>query len=205
MDTDHEAPAGTVRTGGRTHRVRTAVLGAALAELAEHGYAALTVEQIARRSGIHKTTIYRRWQTKEAVLAAAVRDLADRILPVQPTGQIDADLRRISRGLIDVLDSDSPPVAGAVRTLFSEAIGHPAIAQLRHEFFARRHEDAQLMVAAAIDHGQLPSDTDARELVGLVMAPIYYRFLVTGEQLNYEVADRAVEVALAAVRASSQR
>src|SRR5262249_45621890 len=54
------APAERFRLGGRGPKVRAAVLAATLAELADKGYAALTVDGIARRAGIHKTTIYRR-------------------------------------------------------------------------------------------------------------------------------------------------
>ncbi|MFI1918407.1 TetR-like C-terminal domain-containing protein [Nocardia sp. NPDC020380] len=61
------------------------------------------------------------------------------------------------------------------------------------------------MIHAAIAHGQLPADTDVRELVGLVTAPIYYRLLVTGEPIDRAVADRATTNALIAVRAGGCR
>ncbi|MEV3975004.1 helix-turn-helix domain-containing protein [Streptomyces sp. NPDC050698] len=51
------------RPGGRSARVRKAVLAATAAELSERGFAAMTIEDIAARSGVHKTTIYRRWST----------------------------------------------------------------------------------------------------------------------------------------------
>ena len=66
---------GTVRPGGRTSQVRSAVLDATLSVLAELGYSDLSIERIAELSGVNKSTIYRRWQTKEAVLAAALDDV----------------------------------------------------------------------------------------------------------------------------------
>lgn len=196
---------GTARPGGRTSRVRAAVLDAALAVLAEHGYAGLTIERIAERSGVNKTTIYRRWQTKEAVLAAALEGRGWQEFPIPATGSIDEDLRAFGRALIDFLTSDVPALAGIVRALFSDAAQEPLIADLKREFFANRYEGAAAMVEAAVARGELPADVDVREFVGLVAAPIYYRRLVTQEPLDHAVADRTAAAALAAVRAGACR
>ncbi|MVU80408.1 TetR family transcriptional regulator [Nocardia sp. ET3-3] len=194
-----------MRAGGRTARVRTAVLEAALHELAAGGYAALSIERIAERSGVHKTTIYRRWQSKEAVLAEAVGDLVESLFPIQVTGEIDRDLRVFARALVDLLTSDAPLVVGAVRALFSDAAHDPRIAELKRELYARRYDEARAIVQAAIDRSELPPDTDTRELIGLITAPIYYRFLVTQEPLDHAVADRTAATALIAVRAGACR
>ncbi|MFJ4657727.1 TetR/AcrR family transcriptional regulator [Nocardia sp. NPDC088792] len=199
------AAPGTIRTGGRTARVRAAVLDAALRELAEHGYATLCVEHIAERSGVHKTTIYRRWQSKDAVLAEAIADLVETLFPIPVTDSIDADLRAFARALVDLLTSADPLVVGTIRALFSDAAADPRIAELKRDLYARRYEEARAMIHAAITQGQLPADTDVRELVGLVTAPVYYRLLVTEEPLNRAVADRAAATALTAVRAGACR
>lgn len=196
---------GTVRAGGRTRAVRDAVLRAALEELAASSFAELTVERIAARAGIHKTTVYRRWASKEGVLAEAIADLVGREIPLPPDGDIAAGLTRAARAVVDLLTSTSPATVGAVRALFSGAADEPRIAALKRDFFERRYAEAGDMVEAGIRRGELPPDTDARELVGLVMAPIYYRFLVTHEPLSQGVADRAVETALAALRAGACR
>ena len=64
------------RPGGRTARTRRAVLEATVAELAAHGYGALTVERVATRAGVHKTTLYRRWGGKQGLVAEAVEGFA---------------------------------------------------------------------------------------------------------------------------------
>ena len=63
---------GTRRPGGRTERTRLAALNATLELLGERGYAELTVEAVAERSGVHKTTLYRRWESAEGLVAAAL-------------------------------------------------------------------------------------------------------------------------------------
>jgi hypothetical protein len=91
------------------------------------------------------------------------------------------------------------------RALFSDAAQEPLIANLKREFFARRHEAAASMVEAAIERGELPGDVDSRELVGLVAAQLYYRKLATGEPIDHAVADRAAATALVAVQAGACR
>ena len=55
------AAPGTIRPGGRTARVAESVFAAAIAELAERDFADISIESIAERAGVHKTTVYRRW------------------------------------------------------------------------------------------------------------------------------------------------
>lgn len=202
--TTSRAP-GTVRTGGRTGKVRAAVFSATLLELAENGYAALSVERIAERAGVHKTTVYRRWRTKDALLAVAIAEFVEDLFPIPSYESIAEDLRSMGRSLVDLLTSDVPTVQGAVRALFFDAANVAQIAELKRHLYAQRYQRAESFVSAAIDRGELPGDTDARELVGLVMAPIYYRKLVTNEPIDHRVADRAAATALAAIRAGACR
>jgi AcrR family transcriptional regulator len=192
---------GTVRPGGRSARVRAATFHAARLELVERGYAATSVEDIAARAGVHKTTIYRRWETKDRLLADAVRDLVDTAIPVPDTGWVETDLRCFARSLVDMLTSDHGGIAAAV--LFSDAARVPEIATIRRNLIAERHRLAAPIVTRAIERGELPAGTASRELIGLVAAQIYYRLLVTGEPVDHAVADRAATVALAAARAAA--
>jgi AcrR family transcriptional regulator len=199
------ASPGSIRPGGRTLRVQSAVFDATLSVLAEFGYSGLSIERVAERSAVNKTTIYRRWQTKDALLAAALDDNAADVFPIPATESIADDLRAFGRGLADFLTNDSPSIAGTRRALFSDAAQEPLIAELKRDFFARRHEAATSMVSAAIDRGELPGDVDSRELVGLVAAQLYYRKLATGEPIDHAVADRAAATALIAVQAGACR
>jgi AcrR family transcriptional regulator len=111
------APAGRTRPAGRGPEVRAAILAATLAELTEKGYAALTVDNVARRSGVHKTTIYRRWKDREALVAEAFTNLlATKGAPIAGTGDIDADLRDLARSLVRWLTS---PIGGSLSTTSS--------------------------------------------------------------------------------------
>ncbi len=204
--TTQSALAGRARPAGRGSigrgpKVRAAVLAATLAELAGTGYAALTVENVARRAGVHKTTIYRRWKDREGLVADAMTDLAATQVPFPDTGDIDADLRWLARSFVAFLNS---PVGQAVAAAtLSDASRIPEIADAKRRFFSDRFRRAQPVVSGAIARGELPADTDPAELVRTLVAPIYLRLLVTAEPIDATTADNAAKVALAAARAGA--
>ena len=74
------------RLGGRSARVREAVLNATFDELGEKGYAGLSMESVARRSGVHKTTIYRRWPNRDALVMDALDSRSDRYTVIADAG-----------------------------------------------------------------------------------------------------------------------
>jgi AcrR family transcriptional regulator len=168
-----------------------------------NGYAALTVENVARRSGVHKTTIYRRWKDREGLVADAVGDLATTKVIFPDTGDIDTDLRRLARSLVAFLNS---PIGQAVAAAtLSDASRIPEVADAKRRFFEDRFRRAQPVVSGAIARGELPADTDPAELVRTLVAPIYLRLLVTAEPIDRTTADNAAKVALAAARAGALR
>ncbi|WP_243718374.1 TetR/AcrR family transcriptional regulator [Actinomadura sp. 7K534] len=192
---------GTVRPGGRTARVRDAVRRATLAELAERGYAGLTVEAVAARSGVHRTTVYRRWRNADGLVADALDLAAGEPWPVPDTGTLEGDLRAIARlVLTGYADPEQGPVA---RAFVLAAAQSAAAARALNAFFARRHEQSAAVVERAAGRGEVPAGTDAAEVVRLAVAPLYYRLFVTGEPADEAAADRAAGAAAAAARAGA--
>src|SRR5215207_3585901 len=124
------------RPGGRTARVRATVLDATVAELVEHGYAALSVEGVAVRAGVNKTTVYRRWGGKDSLLVDAVETFAAAEADVPDSGDIDKDLRLWAGSILRTLTG---PVSGAlVRAVFGGAGDSPQVRDLRHRFWLIR-------------------------------------------------------------------
>jgi AcrR family transcriptional regulator len=190
-----------VRPPGRGPKVRAAVLAAALSELTETGYAAMTIENVAQRAGVHKTTVYRRWQSRERLVADAVTELAGTRVPFPDSGDISADLRALARSLVRFLAS---PVGHAVTAvMLSDAGRIPEVADAQRRRFEARYRQAGPVIARAIARGELPPDTDPAEVVRNVLAPIYLRVLVTGEPISQSTADAAADAALAAARAGA--
>ncbi|GAA4078258.1 TetR/AcrR family transcriptional regulator [Nonomuraea soli] len=187
------------RPGGRSARVRDAVRQATLAELAEHGFQALTVENVALRSGVHKTTVYRRWGNAEGLVADALALAEEEPWPVPDTGSVQEDLRGIA---LLVQSGFADPAMGPVSSAFvAAAMQDPAAAQALHRFFAARHDQSAGVVRQAVERGELPASVDAEEVIRVAVAPIYYRLFVTHEPVTPGDAIRSADAALAAARA----
>lgn len=191
--------AGGLRPGGRTARTRGAVFDATVAELAACGYDRLSIEAVAQRAGVHKTTIYRRWGTREQLVAEALQVMAERRIPIPDTGHVQADLGALARAVAAVLRSDEG--AGAVRALAAGAPGSPEIARVGRQFWATRLQEVMPLIERGVARGQLPPGTDGALVITAVAAPLYHRLLVTGEVPDDSSADRAASAALAAARA----
>ncbi|MFI9553449.1 TetR/AcrR family transcriptional regulator [Nonomuraea endophytica] len=188
----------TTRPGGRSARVRDAVRQATLTELAEQGYNGLTVENVALRSGVHKTTVYRRWGNAEGLIADALELARGEPWPVPDTGSLQEDLREIARL---VASGFADPVAGPIAAAFvAAAVQSGGAARSLHDFFVARHEQAAKVVERAVERGELSPDTDAADVIRMAVAPIYYRLFVTHEPVTARDAERAADAAATAAR-----
>jgi AcrR family transcriptional regulator len=187
------------RPGGRTARVRATVLDATVAELIAHGYAALSVDGVAARAGVNKTTIYRRWGGKDSLIVDAVETFAAAQADVPDSGDIDEDLHLWARSILRTLTG---PVSGAlVRAVFGGAGDSHPVTDLRHRFWLTRSTLVRIVVERAVQRGQLPAGTDADEVIKHVGAPLYYRLLVLAEPLTPEAARLAAASTAAAAHA----
>lgn len=192
---------GTVRPGGRTARVREAVLRAAGDALAEHGFDRLDLADVARRAEVGKTTVYRRWSSPTGLIADLLDDMAEQSTPRARTGSLDGDLRANARLVLTTL---TDPRQGALfRSVIAAATCDPRTAQALHRFYAIRVEEWAGCVTDAVERGELPAGTDPHEVVRAVSAPLYYRLLASGDPLNEAAADRAATAAVLAAKAGA--
>ncbi|MEZ7125509.1 TetR/AcrR family transcriptional regulator [Nonomuraea sp. AD125B] len=191
------------RPVGRGAKVRAAVHAATLAELVDKGYAALTVENIAQRAGVHKTTVYRRWKDRESLLTDALAEHMATDIPVPDTGSLETDLRALARSIVQAFNS--PAGQAILAAMFTGAAHLPEIAAARRHVFDDRLARVQPVVTRAVERGQLPEGTDPAELLKTLAAPIYLRLLITAEPVDEATADQTVRVTLAAARAGALR
>jgi AcrR family transcriptional regulator len=201
--TREPSPYRGARPGGRSARVRAAVLDAAFELLGEGGYDALTFPEVARRAGVHPTTVYRRWYTKQGLLTDAMLAYAERQLPAPDTGSLRADLRELLDELIEVL-SQKP-----VRALLSVVVADPSedaeLSRQRARYWRERFSLAAPVVERAVTRGELLAGVDTSEFVEAVAAPVYMRALVTGRRLDASFLDQHIERTIAAFAPTAAR
>ncbi|MFC5180430.1 TetR/AcrR family transcriptional regulator [Actinomadura harenae] len=196
-----ETAPGTLRPGGRTARVRAAVLRAAEDALIECGVDGIDLAEIARRAEVGKTTVYRRWGNAGALVADLLEDMAEQSVARTETGSLDGDLRANARLVVRTLTDERQ---GALfKAMIAAAANDERTAEALHRFYATRIQEWAPCVTQAVERGEIPDGTDAPEVIRAVSAPLYYRFLASGDPLDETVADRAAHAATCAARAGA--
>ena len=183
------------RMDTRVIRSRTAVIAATLDLLAERGITGTTIEAVAERSGVAKTTIYRQWDGQPELVLDAIGTTVH--TPNDPdTGTLRGDLFDLLGGLADALNTS--PAAGLMPALIDAAERDPAFAALHQSEAAQRHQTVLTAIARGIDRGELPADADPAEVLDMVAGPVFYRRLVSSGAVDRAFAQRIVDRVLAA-------
>ena len=182
------------RPGGRSARVRRAVLDAAFAELGEKGYGGLSIEAVAQRSGVAKTTVYRRWPTRNELVADALDSRSDRYEPVPDTGSIRGDLKAFCEGVRAKLTSNHGKAM--LKSLVAAVDQSPEIVETVERFWRERRDVGGDLIERWIRRGVLRPETDTDLVVEAILAPIYLRVLLPGGQLTGDVLEGFIDLAL---------
>jgi AcrR family transcriptional regulator len=191
------ATSGTQRPGGRTERTRLAVLHATLDLLAERGFSELTVDAVAERSGVHKTTVYRRWSSPDGLVAAALRMGTEDDWQAPDTGSVEADLYEVAAEVVRYFTE--PALKELPTASVLAAFQSPQAAEALYGFYQDRHERMKPIVERAIARGEVPEGSDAVEVVRAVCGPMFYRLFVSREGVT--LADARVTAVAVAVAA----
>ncbi|MCA2205766.1 TetR/AcrR family transcriptional regulator [Nocardia rosealba] len=192
---------GSVRPGGRTARVREAVLQVTGDLLAERGLAGLDLTEVAATAGVGKTTVYRRWRTPAGLVADLLIDMAEQSLPRTDTGALLDDLTANARLVAKTLTD--PRQGNLFRAVIAAATVDADTANALHAFYDTRLDEWAPCVHDAVARGEAPAGTDARAVLSAVSAPLYYRLLASGDPIDREAADRAARAATVATIAGT--
>ncbi|WP_174817063.1 TetR/AcrR family transcriptional regulator [Nocardia brasiliensis] len=187
------------RPGGRTARTREQVLDAVRAELTEHGYDALTVDTVAARAGVHRTTVYRRWRDVAGLITdvfAAARDLD---WHPRDTGTLRGDLTALNQEIQDSLTEESSIAEALIAVSFRSEAAATALRRL----WADRYAQSEIVVERAIDRGELHPGVDARALLIAATAPLYHQLILLRTPPDPGLPERAAAAAALAAHAGA--
>src|SRR6476646_5829060 len=182
----------------RAERSRQAILDATRDLLVEEGSVkTLTVEAVAARSGVAKTTIYRRWRDKwELALDAVMIDMLPHFDDPVDVGDTRKELLTFINSVVKMLAT--PPYGQAMQALVSQIATDPDLARVyREQVVEPRHAELTPVVKRGIARGDLRPDTDVRLIHELLVGPIFYRLLVSGSALDLTLGRRIVDAILA--------
>jgi AcrR family transcriptional regulator len=182
------------RRGGRSARIRQAVLAVARAQLAESGYSGLSPGAVAARAGVDRATIYRRWPTRARLAADAVMDLAQDAVRVPNTGDPTSDLRSFAVRIADLITA--PEAIRLVAALAAARAEDPELRELATSFWRARFDGVAPLFRAASPDGNASPERIDRAIETLV-APLHFRALLSGEPIDDALIDDSVTAALA--------
>ncbi|GGL62541.1 TetR family transcriptional regulator [Streptomyces fumigatiscleroticus] len=188
MTSSQSAPRPLRRRG---ERVRQAVLAATVDLLATEGLGGTTVAAVARAAGVHETSVYRRWGTRENLVLDALTTEVDAALPVPDTGRVREDLVRYFTSLARLLDT----AQGRALLRLSVEYGDTPDDR-RGGYWRDRLERAVVMVRRGVERGELAAGTDAGLLVEAVSGPLFTRVLLSGAPLDEPLVRGLVALAL---------
>lgn len=184
------------RPGGRSARVRSAILEAALGELLDGGYAGFSLPRVAERAGVALSTVHRRWPQKERLIVDAIGQLTAVAVPDPQRSSLRDDLVALAESVAQMLRE--PATQQVLRSVF--VLPDAELAGLREAHWAPRFAVAQDVVDRAVERGELPAGSHGWTVVEPVYAPIWMRLLITGLPVDRATIEQTVDAAIAAAR-----
>ena len=165
----------------------------------ENEVADLTVERLAGRAGVNKTTIYRRWRDLDGLIGDVLLQLGVLHVPIPDTGDFDRDLAELAESLREAITAQA---GGKVMAALAAAASRSErAAEVLRGFLRQRFEQAEIIVRRAVERGELTDDVDCLGVIEALGAPFYLRLLVTADPIDVTFSQRAAAAAAAAARA----
>lgn len=188
VEQDREQPPAR-RGRPRSAAVREAVLRAAAELAVAGGSAAATVEAIAKRAEVSRTTIYKWWPSASAIVLEGLLESVRSSIVRPPASTTPEALRHHVRSLNAILAE--PPVGPLLRNVIAASASDPAIARaVLDQWIAPRREAVAVILRGALHSGEIAPDTDVETIVDALVSPPYYRLVLGMTPLDDAHADR---------------
>ncbi|WP_407343127.1 TetR/AcrR family transcriptional regulator [Pengzhenrongella phosphoraccumulans] len=173
----------------------SAILRATVELLSEVGYVHVTVAEVARRAGVSKPAIYRRWSQKSQLVVEAM------VTQMRPgkdndSGSAADDLLALTEQLIDTLTHT--PLGRVLPGLVAEMAADPVLAASYRDLVIKPNQAQwRAAIERGIARGELSGQTDVSFVLNTLVGPLYFSLLITGEPIEPGYARTAVDLVLA--------
>ena len=178
-----------------------ALVSALFEEWAERGYAALSLEAVAKRAGAGKAALYRRWPSKAALARDALDQVGLDLTAVSDQGSLRGDIQAILGALRRVLRH--PLARRIIPDLHAEIARSADVAAMMKPFQSARRTRGEELIRRAIARGELPAEVDVQLANDLLAAPLYWRMIVVPGRADAAYLDRlatAIEAGLRSLK-----
>jgi len=165
----------------RVRRSKERVLRATVELLTESGLGGFSVDEVARRSGVAKTTIYRHWPTRSALVIDACSQLSTE-QRVPDTGSFEGDITAFLMSIADLLCTAR--WSSIVPSIVDAAEREPALAEIHSSIQMGHTAPLQAIIARAARNGEIPTSTDSSAMIAALLGPLFYRRWFSREPLD---------------------
>lgn len=177
----------------RVQRSKEAVLAATHELLSESGLAGVSVDAVSERSGVAKTTIYRHWPSRSALLLDACSQMSSR--PQAPdTGSLKSDLEMMTAQVAQRLRTAN--WATVLPSIIDAAERDPDLAGLQARLHGEMRAAFRTIVERAQEKGELPRRVDSSEVIAAILGPLFYRRWFSRETLDERFVKAVVKRAI---------
>ncbi|WP_436664158.1 TetR/AcrR family transcriptional regulator [Alicyclobacillus acidoterrestris] len=186
-------PVPPAKVNKRVERSRHTVLVTAFKLLSESGVAGFTVDEVARRSGVAKTTIYRHWPTREAlVIDACSQMIAQQETP--DTGSLEGDVSAILLEIAHLLRTAN--WSFVLPSIVDTAERNPEFAEI-HSRIQRGHAaPLREVLQRAVDRGELSANANVSTIVAALLGPLFYRRWFSREPVDDQFVKAIIKLVL---------
>ncbi|MHC6594044.1 TetR/AcrR family transcriptional regulator [Arthrobacter sp. C152] len=192
-DTADGGPAGGAASGHQKRRARTErlVLDTTRELLAGSGFGSLTIERVAERSGVAKSTIYRRYRSRNDLALAVLLDMLGDVSTLPYAKDTRAELTRLVNRTVELMSNSL--LGRIMQGLVSEVAADVELAKTyRETVVAKRVREVTELVERGVERGELREGLDPELVTDLLLGPIYYRLFLSGERLDEEFSEQLV-------------
>jgi len=184
----------------RSESARQKVLDAALEVIAEGGVSGFTVDAVAKRSGVAKTTIYRHFDSGNRLLLEAI-DTVIEPFPTPNTGSLRSDLIELYASFLPTMED--PSTFRMMLGLLSRSAADESFRKVKAEFMEERHRPLKTCLELAKARGELPLDLDLDFALDIIEGPFASKRLMRGEPVTMDLLPLYVDAALDGLRGST--
>jgi len=177
------------------------IMRAAIEELALSDYGGMTIEAVATRAGVNKTTVYRKWETKADLIRAALLSACEMVRVGPTAGNLRADLTRIAHKVLDFTRSFEGQCLMRLRLLQHP---EPALAEIARELNGKQLAELGVLVNAARTRGELAPGVDIMLLLDMLLGAVHVRVVMKNEPVDDALLGRIVDVLLKAAQPSAR-
>jgi TetR/AcrR family transcriptional regulator, regulator of autoinduction and epiphytic fitness len=186
------------RIDPRVERSRMVILRAAVDELAETGYGSFTIESVAARAGVGKSTIYRHWRDKLELIADAFETFHEQMVPSLEIAHVRESIELLVRHVAEVVVDSI--FTRCIPALIEGAERDPRVRAFHHRYQAQRRQALIDLIELGVASGELRADLDPELATLALLGPIFYRRLMSGEPFDPARAGELVDTVLGSQR-----